>query len=99
MSSLLLLILPAATSLAAFMIARRAGAGPRGLADAVRSVLELAGISTLFLVANLALGTALVLAVRLLSSSFVSIYVLNDLSLVALSVLQGAVFFCWRRRP
>jgi hypothetical protein len=24
---------------------------------------------------------------------------LNDLSLVALSFLQGAVFFCWRRQP
>ena len=99
MSSLLLLLLAIATSLAAGLVARRAGPGHRGLADAVRLVLELAGISTLFLVGNLALGVAIVLAIRLLSSFFVSIYVLNDLSLVALSFLQGAVFFCWRRRP
>jgi len=98
MSSLLLLLLPVATSGAVILIARRAGPGHRGLGDAVRLVLELAGISTLFLVANLALGVAIVLATRLLSSVFVSIYVLNDLSLVALSFLEGAVFFCWRRQ-
>jgi hypothetical protein len=98
MSSLLLLLLAIATSLTAGLIARRAGPGHRGLADAVRLVLELAGISTLFLVGNLALGVAIVLAIRLLSPFFVSIYVLNDLSLVALSFLQGAVLFCWRRR-
>jgi len=97
MSSLLLLV-AAATSLGALLIARRAGPGPRGLGDAVRLVLELAGTATLFLVANLALGVALVLAIRMLLPVFVSIYVLNDLSLVALSCLQGAVFFCWRRQ-
>jgi hypothetical protein len=99
MSSLLLLLLPAATSVAMVLIARRAGPGHRGLGDALRLVLELAGISTLFLVANLALGVAIVLAIRTLSAFFVSIYMLNDLSLVALSFLQGAVFFCWRRQP
>lgn len=100
MSSLLfLLLVPVATSLGAFLIARRAGPGSRGLGDAVRLVLELAGISTLFLVANLALGVAIVLVFRTVTSRFVSIYVLNDLTLVALSFLQGAVFFCWRRRP
>ena len=98
MSSLLLLLLPVATSGAVILIARRAGPGHRGLGDAVRLVLELAGISTLFLVANLALGVAIVLAIRMLSTFFVSIYVLNDLSLVALSFLEGAVFFCWRRQ-
>jgi len=41
-----------------------------------------------------------VLAIRIvLPPHFVSIYVLNDLSLVPLSILQGAVFFCWRRGP
>lgn len=99
MSSLLLLLLPVSTSLAAILIVRWAGRGHGGLADAVRLVLELAGISTVFLVANLALGVAIVLAIRLLSSFFVSIYVLNDLSLVALSFLQGAVFLFWWRRP
>lgn len=99
MFSLLLLGLPVATSLAAILIARRSNSDHRGLAGAGRLALELAGLSTLFLVANLALGLAIVLAIRALSSFFVSIYVLNDLSLVALSFLQGTVFFCWRRQP
>ena len=59
----------------------------------------LVGISVLFLVANLALGVAIILAIRTISAFFLSIYVLNDLSLVALSLLQGAIFFCWRRQP
>jgi len=99
MSSLLLLLLAVTTSVAAGLIVRRAGAGRRGLRDAVPLVLELTGISTLFLLANVALGIAIVLGIRTFSPFFVSIYVLNDLSLVALSVLQGAVFFCWRVSP
>ena len=98
MSSLLLLLLAVTTSVAAGLIVRRARPGARGLGAAVLLVLELAGISTLFLLANLALGVAIVLAIRIFSSFFLSIYVLNDLSLVALSVLQGAVVFCWRRQ-
>lgn len=97
MSSLLLLLLAVTTSVAAGLIVRRARPGNRRLGAAV--LLELAGISTLFLLANLALGMAIVLAIRTFSSFFLSIYVLNDLSLVALSLLQGAVLFCWRRQP
>ena len=70
MSSLLLLLLPVVTSVAAILIARRSGRGHCGLTDAVRLVLELAGISTLFLVANLALGVAIVLG-----SAAVSVFV------------------------
>jgi hypothetical protein len=99
MSSVLLLLLPVVTSVAAILIARRAGPGHGGLADAGRLVLELTGTSTLFLAANIALGVGVVLTFRAVTSVFVSIYVLNDLSLVALSFLQGAVFFCWRRQP
>jgi hypothetical protein len=61
--------------------------------------LELFGMSAFFLAGNLLLGLMIVLATRSVSPHFVSIYVLNDLSLVALSILQGAVFFCWRRGP
>lgn len=98
-SLLLLLLLPVATSLTALLIARRAGPASRSLGEAVQLVLEMAGISTLFLLANLALGVTIVLAFRAVTSRFVSIYVLNDLTLVALSFLQGAVFLCWRRQP
>lgn len=98
MSSVLLLLLAATTSVAAVaLLARRGARPPRGLGQAFLLVLEWAGISTLFLAGNLLLGVTVVLAIRSVSSQFVSIYVLNDISLVALSALQGAVCFCWRR--
>jgi hypothetical protein len=97
MSSALLVLLAATTSLLAVLIGR--GSGSRGLGRAFGLTLELVGIAALFLAANLGLGVALVLAIRGFSPFFVSIYVLNDVTLVALSLLQGAVFFCWRRQP
>ena len=38
------------------------------------------------------------MAVCSFSSHFVVIHLLIDLSLAALSILQGAVYFCWRRQ-
>lgn len=97
--SVLLLVVVAVTSVVAAGLAMRgSGSEGRGFGAAVRQVLELAGIATLFLLANLALGLAIVLGIRSVSSLFVSVYVLDDASLVALSLLQGAVFFCWLRR-
>ncbi len=91
----LLLLVVAMTSVATAWTVRRR---PRGrLTDAVRLTLELVGIATLFLLGNLALGLAMILAIRGMTPVFVSVYVLNDTALVALSALQGAVFFCWRR--
>jgi hypothetical protein len=95
---LLLLLVAGSTSLGAALAARVLGAESRGLGSAILLVLELAGISSLFLLANLALGLVIVLSLRRVSSLFLSVYVLKDASLVALSALQGAVFFCWRRR-
>jgi hypothetical protein len=93
MSSGLLLLVAASTSLLAGLLARdRIGFG-----RALGLVMELAGLSTLFLGANLLLGLVIVLAVRSFASVFVSAYLLNDIAIVALSILQGALFFCWRR--
>ncbi|HWN92596.1 MAG TPA: hypothetical protein VNQ15_14345 [Verrucomicrobiae bacterium] len=97
--SVLLVALGAITSLAAGLIARRAGAETRQLGRALLLALELIGTAALFLIANLALGVLIVLTIRSVSSHFVSIYVLNDVSLVGLSILQGVVFFCWGRAP
>ena len=94
----LLLLVVVMTSLVAGWAVRRRRL--RRLADAMGLTLELVGIATLFLIGNLALGLAIVLAIRSVTPIFVSVCVLNDTALVALSALQGAVFFCWRRgRP
>jgi hypothetical protein len=91
----LLLLVVAMTSLAAGWTVRGRRAGR--LADALRLTLELVGTATCFLLGNLALGLVIVLGIRSLTPLFVSVYVLNDTALVAMSALQGAVFFCWRR--
>jgi hypothetical protein len=93
-----MLIAALVTSVAAGLVVRRAAPPARSLRRAALLVLELVGLATVFVVGNLVLAAAIVLAIRTLSSHFVSIYVLDDLALVALSLLQGAVFFFWRRR-
>lgn len=96
----LLLMLAATTSVLAALLTPALRSNQRSLARAIRLVLEMTGIAALFLVGNLVLGVTIVLAIRSLSRAFVSIYMLNDAALVALSALQGALFFCWRRsRP
>lgn len=98
MEGMFLPLLVALTSVTAYGIGVRVlGLSRRGLARAVGRTLELAGLTMMFLVANLALGLAIVLATRALSTRFVSVYILNDMTLVALSALQGVVFGWWRR--
>lgn len=94
----LLLLVVAISSLAAGWSIR--GQRPDGLTAALRMTLELVGTAALFLLVNLAVGLTIILWIRSVTAIFVSVYVLNDTALVALSALQGAVFFCWRRgRP
>lgn len=92
-----LLTLAGTTSLLAWLFTAAPRVNGRSLGHAVLLVLEMAGIAALFLAGNLVLGVAIVLMIRSVSSAFVSVYMLNDIALVALSALQGAVFFCWRR--
>jgi hypothetical protein len=98
MTALVLPGLVVLTSVGAYLIGTRALGLPRqGLRPAVRRTLELAGLAVVFLVANLAVGLAVILTTRALSTRFVSVYVLSDVSLVALSALQGVIFSWWRR--
>jgi hypothetical protein len=60
-------------------------------------MLECSGLAVIFLVANLAAGSALILGLRALTGQFISIYWLNDISLLVLSVIQAIAFHCWRR--
>jgi hypothetical protein len=52
-----------------------------------------------FLVGNLAAGVALILGLRALTGRFISMYWLNDVSVLALSLVQALVLQCWLRRP
>ena len=97
LEQLFLLALVAVTSVAACAVGI---AGlvlrPARLWEAGRFALQLVGMSTLFFVGNLAIGLVCVLAVRGATGTFVSVYLLNDLTLAVLSAVQGVCFECWR---
>ena len=70
---------------------RRLGIRAAGLA-----LCEFAGLWIVLLAINLVLGIAIILAVRTATPWFISMYVLNDISLAVASGLQAFVVY-WRR--
>ncbi|HKC07291.1 MAG TPA: hypothetical protein VKJ67_10505 [Methylomirabilota bacterium] len=99
MAHLFLLLLVGLTSSAAYLFGRRRlGLERQQLGTAVFSMLELVGLSLLFFTVNVGIGLVGILATRELTAAFLSVYILNDASLVVLSALQGLVFGCLRAR-
>jgi hypothetical protein len=95
---LVLIAIVVVSTLAALVATVRSGVVPRdGWRPALWTTLGLIGVSAVFFVVNLAIGIAAILLVRLFTPLFVSIYVLNDITLVGLSLLQGLVFGVWCR--
>ena len=91
-----MLLLTALTSTAAYLAGvRHLGLSRHRLRAAALSLLEMAGMSIVFFVANLVIGLVIVFAVRSLTSMFLSAYLLNDTFLILLSALQGVLFGCW----
>src|SRR5882672_1378575 len=89
-------LLAVLTSVAAYVIAVRAwNRRPRALRPALRRALEVIGLASVFLAANLAVGLLIVLLVRGASGRFISAYVLNDTTLVVMSTLQGMLWSFW----
>jgi hypothetical protein len=88
----------AATSLLAFIAARRGlGARTAALRSALARMAELVGLAIVMAAANLAAGFLLVLALRRITGTFVSLYLNTDGTLLALSLLQAAVLQWWLR--
>ena len=50
----------------------------------------------MFFAVNLVAAVLALLAARALSRTHVSLYLVNDVTLLALSLLQGFAFQCWR---
>src|SRR2546427_333911 len=57
---------------------------------------EIVGTALLFVTVNLAVGVATILALRVAAGWFLSVYFLNDLSLLVLSGLQALLVDSWR---
>jgi len=66
------------------------------LGKALGKMLECVGTSLVFLTVNLAVAVTMVLVVRGLTRTFVSVYMSDDAALVGLSILQGLTFQWWR---
>lgn len=95
---LLLLAVVAATSAAAVALGvRRLHRSRAGLRAALGATLACIGVTAIFAAANLALGTLLVLGARLVTGRFVSIYLVDDPTWLAISLLQGIAWSLWPR--
>jgi hypothetical protein len=95
--ALYLIGLVALTSALAWVIGRRRlGLTGSSLRPALVRLLEWVGLSVVFYALNLFIGFALVLLLRKLTGSFVSMYVNTDATLALLSAFQALVFQWWR---
>jgi hypothetical protein len=96
MDQAVVLLLVGLTSTGAYLAGiRKLGLSRQRLWAAVVCLLECAGMSMVFFCANLAIGLAAIFAVRNLTHVFVSMYFLNEVFIVLLSVLQGIIFVAW----
>jgi hypothetical protein len=91
------LTLSVATSIGTYVVGAFAlGLSAHGLATALRKTLESVGLMVVFFVVNVALGISIVLATRPIRLEFSAVYIVDDVTLLVLSSLQGLVFQWWR---
>ncbi|MFZ1060393.1 MAG: hypothetical protein WAP47_14500 [Candidatus Rokuibacteriota bacterium] len=96
MAAFLILAVVGATSLGSYFVARRwLRLRPSAFCGAWARALECMGLTLVFLAANLAVGVLLVLGYRGLTGRFLTIYAINDITLVLLSILQAILLRWW----
>jgi hypothetical protein len=82
------------TSLGMALVGRRHAR--RGLASAAAQTLETIGLGVVFLGLNIAAGFCLALVARPVVGDFVSLYLNDDATILALSAVQALVVQWWR---
>jgi hypothetical protein len=98
MRSLFLVGLLVGSSLAVAVLAIRGlRLSIRAAPAAGAALLEFVALWVLCLAGNLALGILGVILVRSLTAVFISVYVVNDLSVVVVAALQAFVLHAWMR--
>ena len=98
MESYYLLLLFGLTSVALYLVGTRGLALRRGaLRPALVRLLECVGLAIVLAVLNVGVGFLLVLALRPLTGSFVTLYLNTDATLLVLSVVQAVVLQWWMR--
>lgn len=97
MEEVFILALVGVTSLGAYLIGAKGLKLPgHGIRRAIGKMLECIGITLVFLLVNVGLGMVMILATRVLTGGFVSMYRAADGTLLVLSLFQGLVFQWWR---
>jgi len=98
MEQFLIPMLVGLTSLGAYVVGRRwLGLTRKGFRLAISGMLGSVGLTLLFFAVNVGTGMTIVLVGRLLLHEFVSLYLINDIALLVLSLLQGLTFQWWRQ--
>jgi len=96
----LILALVGLTTAGAHLVGRRGfRLSEKQLWPAVSRMFEGIGMGLAFFAINLLAGAIFILAVRRVTGRFVSVYHVEDLSLLVLSLLQGLIFQWWRELP
>jgi type IV secretory pathway VirB3-like protein len=94
---LLILVIAGFTSIGGYFIAVKwLGFPGHALRPAFDRTLECVGVTVIFAALNATLAGVVVLGLRNLAGIFVSIYAINDIAWLGLSLLQGLTFWWWR---
>jgi hypothetical protein len=97
MESVYILIVAGLTSVGAYILGiTRLRFSGSGLQLAFGKACECVGLTLVFFLLNLGVGMLAILAVRSFSGRFVSLYLMSDITLLVLSLLQALTFQAWR---
>lgn len=97
MEQVFILALVGVTSLGAYLVGAIGLKLPgRGIRRAIGKMFECFGITLVFFMVNLAVGVVGILAARVVTGEFVSLYLAADAVLLPLSLIQGLAFQWWR---
>ena len=97
MIGIFILAVAGLTSAAAYLLGvRPLGLAPARLGAALGKTLEMVGVVLSFLCADLLVALVLVVALRGVTGTFVSVYGIGDTVWLGLALLQGLVFQWWR---
>ncbi len=97
MESMYILIVVSLTSVGAYIlgITRLRFSGSK-LQLALGKACECVGLTLVFFLLNLGVGMLAILAIRSFIGRFVSLYIVADIALLVLSLLQALTFQAWR---
>ena len=96
-TSVFMLAMVSLTSIGSYLVGVKwLGFPGRALRPAVDKMLECIGATLVFAALNVALAATIILGLRSLTGTFVSVYVINDVTWLGLSLLQGLTFWWWR---